>query len=77
MYNGVVTCQEGTGGITTLTLATHETINQEYQARNPATYQTVLSQNLDLGRLKECWDVAYALNSPETWQRLATVRNSD
>jgi len=33
----------------------------------------VLSQNLDLGRLKECWDVAYALNSPETWQRLATA----
>ena len=33
----------------------------------------MLSQNLDLGRLKECWDVAYALNSPETWQRLATA----
>ena len=28
VYNGVVTCQEGTGGITTITLATHETINQ-------------------------------------------------
>jgi hypothetical protein len=25
------------------------------------------------GRLKECWDVAYALNSAETWQRLATA----
>ena len=26
-----------------------------------------------LGRLKECWDVGYALNNPETWQRLATA----
>ena len=36
-------------------------------------YERVLAQNLDLGRLKECWEVAFALNSPETWQRLATA----
>jgi hypothetical protein len=28
-------------------------------------YQAVLSQNIALGRLKECWDVAFALNNPE------------
>ena len=36
VYNGVVTCQESGGGITTITLATHEALNQEQHARNPA-----------------------------------------
>jgi len=37
-------------------------------------YTAVLNQNLDLGRLKECWDVAYALNSAEVWQRLGAFQ---
>eukprot|EP01049_Picozoa_sp_SAG25_P012067 SAG25_NODE_1565_length_2761_cov_1.397821_2_plen_581_part_00 len=74
VYNGEVTCQASTGGIEKIALETHSALLALSSATaNPAMYHTVLSQNMALGRLKECWDVACALNAPETWRQLATA----
>jgi WD repeat-containing protein 19 len=74
VYNGHVTCQGSSGQLDHVNLSTHEALLlRDQQPGNREQAPSVLAQNMKLGRLKECWEVAAQINTADTWQRLATA----
>ena len=76
VYNGLVTCQGGSGRLEHLTLQTHELLAKADQHRQGGVAEggmALLEQNVKLGRLKEAHDVAVAVNTRECWLKLASA----
>jgi len=70
VYNGVVSCQMQNGSLAAVTLKTHDQLHKTGRMSSERL-QASFAQNLALLRLKEAWEVGFAVKSGPLWLALS------
>ena len=71
VYNGIVSCQVQNGTLATVALKTHDQLHNAGGRMSADRLRASFAQNLALLRLKEAWEVGFAIKDGPLWLALS------